>query len=485
MLMAVIAVLGVLVAGWTLIGELRREEIKVLASLHRSTLRERCFVVAVVVVGSPILLAWVFWEWPPTTAGETLAGAIESVVLVIVTVYALWPIGDAMRLDRGLSWKLEHVEAATARIQELVRQGKASTAAAVVARFAPSSELGSIEGKEKNSYDYLIDWCIHQPSFLEALAREHREKLKDFFAKHDLLTPAQGSRLIASTYIGESRVLLSETAQCLEIDDFTGEPLIPEDCRILRSLTGAPAVAERFGLCSTIAGCLQRYLMERSVGLASIDEEAIPITAVANVDLPSPVLGAVHLHQIMLLKAMWHDCEWECWVNSLVRLAGEVEAFLPIDSPSTWNGVPKRYNMYLVQILHALAFVMFWSETPAEDSGRKADGLIARETDKGISCACAEAYASVLATLVNSQKMSKQEKRECAESAASTVQQLLRDDMELQSKRLTQVLVNRVKRSGRPVVLQAAESHARQKFAPPHADAMLRELEKAWMPKMS
>ncbi|MEQ8845103.1 MAG: hypothetical protein RIB58_09635 [Phycisphaerales bacterium] len=359
MLMAVVAVLGVLVAGWTLIGELRREEIKVLASLHRARIRERCVLAGVVVLGSPVLMAWVFWEWPPTRAGETLAGAIESIVLVAVTAYALWPIREALRLDRGLVWNLEHVQAATGRIQELVRQGKASTAAAVVARFAPMVDRPKREDGELDAYEAVLDWCLRHEAFVEAMVNEQTEAVAELLKAETGLRWWQADRLVTAAFTRPPYGLITEVADCTSPASYEPEHFIPPECVLLHALADDPRVAERVGAWKSVGDAVVDELRARRAGLSDHGVDVLSPDMNHEGFMKSPIDAGIEFLHILAARAVYEKLGDTIDVYYYKEFTRHILPLLPEPKPIGNISEQTRYHWYLWQMLDNLQNLVF------------------------------------------------------------------------------------------------------------------------------
>lgn len=213
MLMAVVAVLGVLVAAWTLIGDVDRVVVRALAMRHRVWLSIWGVFALAFVLLVPFAEAWVFNRYPPTEAGKALTLGLESLLLVMVTAASLWPLRWAILPFGKVSWDLDLVEAATGRIQELVRQGKASTAAAVVARFAQLADRPKRVDGGLDAYEKLLDWCLKHDSFVEAMVREQTDVIAKLIRAHDSFLKPHAYGLVYRIFSAVGSPLRSEQAR--------------------------------------------------------------------------------------------------------------------------------------------------------------------------------------------------------------------------------------------------------------------------------
>lgn len=399
MLMAVIAVLGVLFSIWALVGDVARVEIKSLAHLHRVWLQIWTGLALAFVLLVPFVEAAIFHRAPPTEAGKALTLALESLLLAGITAASLWPLRSAVLPGGGPKWDLDLVEAANGRIQELVRQGKASTAAAVVARFAPMVDRAESEAGERDAYVKVLDWCLRHEAFVGAMVREQTETVAKVLKAGGWLMREHAGPLLHEAFAGDSRVLVTEISRCtVKREDNLGY-VIPADCVLLHVLIEEPALAEELDVCESIAAATFEELEDRRMKASPFDDDLRPTHEDDKPRQWSIVAAAIHYCDMTTYEALRKNTAANIGIGCYSSFTTWILRILEEDDPVGNGMYATHYHKYVAQMLDNLDALMM--------SAVRLDSDVEQVLDDGpffcmgntVPEQIARAYGSILARL--------------------------------------------------------------------------------------
>jgi len=483
--MAVIAVLGVLVAGWTLIGDVDRVVMRALAIRHQVWLRAWGVVALGFVLLVPFAEAWIFNSYPPTEAGKALTLGLESLLLVMITAASLWPLRWAILPFGKVTWDLDLVNAATGRIQELIRQGKASTAAAVVARFAPMGDRPRPDDGDLDAYEEVLDWCLRHEAFVNAMVCEQTMTVANMLKARGWLMREHSDALLEAAFLSKDGVFGSELSQRLQrAPDGLGE-VIPPDCHLLHALFDDVSVAEKLAAWQPIALAMLHEFKLRKRDPSREDPDLWPPQVAEKKYLRQASAAGIHFFGLMAAHAMRQGNPYHMWIHYYVPFVNAMVSLIPADRPDEFSETPTGYHRYLSDMQETLLLLIESSKRLNEANPNAKPISAALRRNENIPKACAMIYGRIMARLCQPDVGSRRIRESTVHSLAFGLRTLLDAGLRTHADVILHAFAEAVRREDRPFVLDQAKDEEVENGMHAGARDLLDFLQEQWKSDVS